>query len=114
MTSEKKKAYSKRYTETHKEQISVQKKQYRQENLEVMNEKRNAIEICICGCEFRHVDQCRHLRSEKHNNMLNIKLMKEQPFNDHFNKVIDYKTIEQMCIIYNMNVEQYMNIYKNS
>ena len=56
----------KEYRESHKEEIKLRDKKYRELNLEKIKEKT----VCQCGGSYTHVHQSCHFKSIKHQNYL--------------------------------------------
>lgn len=65
----------KRYREKNKEIIKVKKAEYENKNREKIQEnKKQSIFDCECGSEVRISDKARHLKTQKHQNYLSLKV----------------------------------------
>ena len=87
INKEKNANYQKEYRDINKEKLIIQKKEYYKENKEKLNElnriyrenNKNKLSIkasekfkCECGGKFTHVHKARHMRSQKHQNYLEL------------------------------------------
>lgn len=68
---EKVKERQKKYREKNAEKEKERQKKYREENAEKIKEKNKEKIICICGCQIRKDYLSRHLKSKKHQDLLN-------------------------------------------
>ena len=73
---EKKKEKSKEYYEKNKEKIKEKKKEYSKEYYEKNKEKKKEYSklrtICICGTDMNFSSKSRHLKNNKHKNLMKI------------------------------------------
>jgi hypothetical protein len=60
----------KEYYAENKEKILEHVKEYKKDNKEKIKESKSIKCICECGCEIRKCEKARHIRSIKHNNLL--------------------------------------------
>ena len=65
----------KQYTEQNKEKISEQRKQFRQDNREILLEQSRQKCNCECGSIMRISDKARHLKSIKHCQFIESKIV---------------------------------------
>ena len=84
---------SKRYQERHREQISIQKKEYREQNKEAIQEKnrkqflKNKDEIIscpVCNCDIKKYKKSQHEKSQTHQR--NIKKLEDPDFENDLPK----------------------------
>ena len=45
-------------------------KKYREDNKDIIKEKKSKVCICECGCEYTNCHKARHLRTEKHQKLM--------------------------------------------
>jgi hypothetical protein len=64
------KEYQNEYCKNNKEIIKEKAKEYREKNKEYLKEKRKEKIICECSCEIRKSDISRHLKTQKHINLM--------------------------------------------
>jgi len=63
------KEYQKRYYENNKDTIKEYKKQWREDNKEKLRQKFN----CSCGGKYTHDSKSKHMKTDKHKQLMNIK-----------------------------------------
>ena len=63
------------YRNTHKEEIKLRDKKYREANLEKLHEFKNRKTACPCGGSYTHCHQSLHFRTMKHQNYLKSQII---------------------------------------
>jgi hypothetical protein len=63
-----------KYRQENKDKIKQQKQKYRQENKEKIKEYKKTQFICECGCVCNISSKWMHIKTDKHNNILNKKI----------------------------------------
>jgi len=58
------------YAEEHKEEVAIYQKKWRNENKDRIDEITKCIYVCECGCEFTRKHLPKHLKTEKHCNLI--------------------------------------------
>ena len=64
------KLYKQEYYEDNKDKIKDKVKKYREDNKDKIKERKSKVCICECGCEYTHDHKSRHLKSQKHQNLM--------------------------------------------
>ena len=67
-----KKKYNKQYRQDNKEVLNQKKKQYKNDNLEEITQKRKQKITCLCGSVISNSVKARHQKSQKHLNNMDL------------------------------------------